>query len=147
MINPSFHVQDEIYIHAASQSVWQIFSKLHHWPRWNSEVLAAQWLSDDSWHEGSTFELRHKSLFGSETTTKAILRMCVPGDTVVWESQGAGMTVVNSASFADDIGGCKLTARHTYHGLATFGLRIIKGRQQANLRQAMLELKQYVEHE
>ena len=93
----------------------------------------------------SIFQLRKMSLFGTETTTTAVIRMCVPGNTVVWESQSSGMTVVNSASFADDVGGCKLTARHTYHGLPTLLLRLFAGRQRSNLQQAMHELKAYVE--
>ena len=56
--------------------------------------------------------------------------MCVPANTVVWESNASGITVVNSASFADDVGGCKLTARHAYHGMPTLALRLLSGRQQ-----------------
>ena len=145
MINPSFQVQDEIYIHAASQAVWRKFSRLSEWPQWNSEILAARWVQGDEWQEGSILELRHKSLFGTEATTTAVIRMCVPGNTVVWESRTAGMTVVNSASFADDVGGCKLTARHAYHGMPTLALRLLSGRQRSNLEQAMRELKRFVE--
>lgn len=145
MINPSFQVQDELYIHAASQAVWRKFSQLSEWPQWNSEVLAARWVQGGEWQEGSILELRHKSLFGTEATTTAVIRMCVPGNTVVWESRTAGMTVVNSASFADDVGGCKLTARHAYHGMPTLALRLLGGRQRSNLEQAMRELKRFVE--
>ncbi len=145
MINPSFQVQDELYIHAASDTVWQKFSRLDDWPRWNSEVISADWVQGAHWQEGSIFHIRHKSLMGMKTTTPAIVRMCVPATTVVWESNASGITVVNSASFSDEVGGCKLSARHTYHGMPTLALRLLGGRQQKNLENAMRELKEFVE--
>lgn len=145
MINPSFQVQDELYIHAASEAVWQKFSRLEDWPRWNSEVLSASWVQGEAWKEGSIFNIRHKSLMGMKTTTAAVIRMCLPANTVVWESNASGIAVVNSASFADEVGGCKLTARHAYHGLPTLALRLLSARQQSNLENAMRELKGFVE--
>ena len=60
-------------------------------------------------------------------------------------SCASGITVVNSASFTDEVGGCTLTARHAYHGLPTLALRLLSARQQSNLGNAMRELKVFVE--
>ena len=144
MINPTLQVSADLYIHAAAAAVWQKLSRLEEWPRWNSQILEARWLQGDAWQEGSVFQLRHKSLFGTTTTT-ATVRMCVPGDTVVWESTGAGMTIVSGAQFRDEVGGCKLTARHTYHGVVVYALHLIRHRQQKILEAAMRELKESVE--
>ncbi len=146
MINPSFQVVGEVQIKVARATVWQAFTRLQDWPEWNSEIVATDWVDGEPWQEGSTFALRHKSLFGTETTTNALLRMVAPQMTAVWESTAAGIHVVNSAHLQDDIGGCKLTAKHTYSGLGAAGLRLLKGRQQAKLDGAMQELKRYVEH-
>jgi hypothetical protein len=141
-----FQVQDEIHIHAAREAVWTKFARLHEWPRWNSEILDTEWLQGEPWAEGSRFALRHRSLLGVTTTT-AVLRMVSPGRTAVWESHAMGMTIVNSANFADDLGGCKLTARHAYHGAGSLVLRLFRTRQQTTLEQAMRELKSYIEGE
>ena len=141
-----FQVQDELFIQAAREAVWRKFTRLHEWPLWNSEILAADWVSGEPWTEGARFSLRHRSLLG-ETTTVAVLRMVSPGRAAVWESQALGMTIVNSANFADDLGGCKLTARHAYHGAGSLVLRVFKARQQATLARAMRELKTVVEGE
>ncbi len=145
MINPSFQIVGETHIRVARGSVWRVFSRLEDWPLWNSEIIEANWVAGKPWTEGAVFELRHKSLFGAVTATRATLRMVAPETSVVWESQGAGMHIINSAHFQEDLGGCKLTARHAYSGIGAAGLMLIKGRQQAKLAAAMEELKQYVE--
>lgn len=145
MGSPVFQVQSELYIHAARGAVWQAFTRLADWPRWNSEILAAGWLEGKPWQEGSIFELRHRSLFNAVTTTQAVLRMVAPESTAVWESNAGGMQVVHTVNLRDDLGGCRLSARHAYHGAPAYGLRLLAGRQQAKLDHAMRELKEYVE--
>ena len=145
MINPSFQIAGEIYIHASRGRVWRLFTRLEEWPRWNSEILEAGWVTGEPWTEGAVFELRHKSLFGAVTATRATLRMVVPEMSAVWESRSAGMHIVHSAHFQDDLGGCKLTARHAYSGVGAAGLMLLKGRQQAKLAEAMEALKRHVE--
>jgi len=145
MINPSFQVVGEIHINAARGTVWRAFTRLQDWPQWNSEIVETRWIAGEPWAEGATFELRHKSLFGRVTSTRALLRMVAPQVTAVWESSAVGIHVVNSAHLEDDLGGCKLTAKHTYSGMGAVGLMLIKGRQQAKLETAMQELQRYIE--
>ena len=140
-----YEVQSELYIHAAASAAWSKFSRLADWPIWNSEILDARWLSGKPWQENSRFLLRHKSLFGSTKETHALLRMVVPGQSALWESQGAGMTVVHSAAFRPEVGGCRLSARHSYHGAPSLLLWLLQGRQQQKLDRAMAELKGYIE--
>ena len=134
-----------IQLYVARATVWQAFIRLQDWPQWNTEIVAAAWVHGDPWLEGSTFELRHRSLLGTETTTSALLRLVAPGMSAVWESAALGIHVVNSAHLKDNLGGCKLTAKHSYRGIGAAGLRLIKGRQQAKLDTAMQELKRYCE--
>lgn len=145
MIHPAFQIVDEIHIQAARGGVWRVFTRLEEWPLWNSEIIEANWVEGEPWTENAVFELRHKSLFGAVTATRAVLRMVVPETSAVWESRGAGIHIVNSAHFQDDLGGCKLTAKHAYSGIGAAGLMLIKGRQQAKLAAAMEELRRYVE--
>ncbi len=140
-----FQVESTIYIHATPPAVWLQFARLEEWPRWNSEILAAEWLQGEKWHEGSVFVLHHHSLLGSTKRTTATLKMVVVAQSVVWESQSMGITVVNSARFADSTGGCRLTARHSYHGALSLPLRLFRQRQQHALEGAMRELKEAVE--
>ena len=140
-------IQSEIYIHAATGAVWQKFSQVNQWPRWNSQVQEVRWLDNQTikpWQEGARFAIRHQSILGA-TTTKAVVRMCVPANTVVWESSTMGLQIVNSASFSDDAGGCKLRAKHTYHGPMSLVVQLLRGRQQQLLETAMQELKEFVE--
>ena len=56
-----------------------------------------------------------------------------------------GLQIVNTASFSDDAGGCKLRAKHTYHGPMSLIVQLLRGRQQQLLETAMQELKEFVE--
>ncbi len=149
MTAPRFSVEATIQIHAATGAVWEKFCPVGEWPRWNPEIVSARWLQGPAWEEGSVLELRHCSLLGRVVTTRAVVRMAasrdVSGRTVVWESQGAGMVAVHTAQFSDNLGGCRLYARHTYHGWLALLLALLRGRQEAKLRQAMAALKAYVE--
>ncbi len=88
MADPIFQVESELYIHAARGAVWQAFTRLDEWPRWNSEIVATRWVEGEPWQEGSIFELRHRSLFNRVTSTEAILRMVSPTRTATWEKRG-----------------------------------------------------------
>ena len=138
-------IQGEIYIHSAAGAAWEKFSRLEEWPQWNREIIDAGWLGESRWQEGSTFQLRHKSLFGLTATTNAVLRMVVQGNIAVWETTGSLLQVVHSANFQDQVGGCLLSARHTYHGPLSLPLQLFRSRQQRLLEQGMSELKVFIE--
>lgn len=137
-------VQADIYIHAATGAAWQKFSQLEKWPSWSHSILEARWLSGKPWEEGARFQLYHESLLG-RSTTKAQIRMSVPGNTVVWESQQPGLLVVNSVRFSDTAGGSTFWARHAYHGALSLVFQLLRVRQQGNLEKAISEFKRYVE--
>jgi hypothetical protein len=141
------HVTAELYIHASSAAVWQKLSLLDQWPRWNSEVLGVRWTEGKPWADGARFAIRHRTFLGLTTETTATVRMCVPGNAAVWESQGFGLTVVNSVNFKDVVGGAKLTATHTYHGPLVWLIQLSVARQQKLLETAMQALKGFVEGE
>lgn len=134
----------ELFIRAAPEAVWAAFTRLDDWPRWNKEMVAAAWRQGAPWQEGSQFVLRHHSLFGVREST-VLLRMCAPGSTVVWETSALGLVAVSSAQFQPALGGCKLSARHSYHGALSPLLLLLRPRQLRNLEIAMQGLKNFVE--
>lgn len=144
MINPTLTVESDIYIHAARGAVWEKFTDLDTWPRWNPSVLVAQWRSGNRWQEGATFSIQQQSRWG-ERTRLAVIRMVVPDDTTVWESGGGGQQTVHSAHLTDDLGGCKIRLRETYHGPWVFALYLGRGQQRARLETALREFKAYIE--
>ena len=136
-------VTAEVYIHAARAAVWDKFTQLTDWPRWDSSILAARWVSGGAWQENARFELRQQGGFGA-TTTIAVIRMVVPGDTTVWEAE-TNAQIVHSAHFRDDLGGCKVQLRDTYHGLAVLTHWPWRGSQQSRLEARLHALKAYIE--
>ena len=143
MITPTHTIAAEIYIHVARGMAWQKFIQISDWPRWDSSILAAHWLSGELWQEGARFQLRQQNRFGA-TTTSAVIRMVVPSDMTVWESE-TSLPIVQSAHFADNLGGCKVQLRYTGHGLAVFANYLGQGSIQRRLEKNLRTFKQYVE--
>ena len=90
-------------------------------------------------------QIRHMSLFGATVTSSGVIRMSVPSSAAVWEVSGLGMQTVYSARFYDDLGGCTLRAKHTYHGAGAVFARMLSARQSRNLAKAMEALKHHIE--
>lgn len=144
MINPTLTVESDIYIHAARGAAWEKFTDLTLWPHWDPSVLAAQWQRGNRWQEGATFAVQQQRGWGTRNL-QAVIRMVVPDDTTVWESGGSGQQVVHSAHLTDDLGGCKIRLRETYHGPWVFALYLMRGQQRARLETTLREFKAYVE--
>lgn len=147
MISPSFTLGAEIYIHAARGAVWQKFSHLDEWPHWQPTIRAAHWSAlppQGHWQENARFRLEEQGRIGTTVRT-AIVRMVVPDATLVWESSAPNLTIVHSAHFTDELGGCKLQLRNTYHGLAALPLFFWRSGQQGQLEQSLRNLKEWVE--
>jgi hypothetical protein len=143
MITPTLTISAEIYIHVARGTVWQKFTQISDWPRWNSPIIAAHWADGELWQEGARFQWREQNRFAATTTT-AVIRMVVPSDTTVWESE-ANLPIVYSAHFHDDLGGCKVQLRYTCHALAAFALYVRQGGIQKRLERNLHAFKEYVE--
>lgn len=147
MISPRFSITAEVYIHAARGTVWQKFCQLQEWPRWDSQVIAAHWLDNPTpteWQENARLQIQTLGRWGPRQET-AIVRMVVPAATVVWESITPGINIVHSTHFADELGGCKLRVRNSYHGLAVFQVWLARGRQQRQLEETLHAFKEYIE--
>lgn len=143
MITPTHTTSAEIYIHVARGTAWQKFIQISDWPRWDSSILVADWLSGEVWQEGARFQLRQQNRFGATTTT-AVIRMVVPSDTTVWESE-TGLPIVYSAHFYDDLGGCKVQLRYTGSAVAIFAHYLGQGSGQSRLESNLRAFKEYVE--
>ena len=126
-------------------TAWRKFNDIRQWSTWNHSIESATWLQGDPWTEGAILLIRHGTLLGSTVNDKATIRMVVPESAAVWEVSRPGLQVVYSTNFRDDLGGCRLEARHTYHGLGALALLMIRSRQARNLTSAMAALKRYIE--
>ncbi|MFN8493883.1 MAG: SRPBCC family protein [Caldilineaceae bacterium] len=147
MISPSLTLAATLYIHAARGAVWEKFCQLTEWPRWNTAVRTARWLESapqGHWQENARFQVEEQGRFGT-TLNVAVVRMVLPNDTLVWESSAPSLHIVHRAHFTDELGGCKLQLRKTYHGLATLPLFFWRGGQQSQLEQSLRNLKVWVE--
>jgi hypothetical protein len=138
-------IQSEIYIHAASAAVWAVVSRLDEWPTWHPQVLAAAWSDGAPWAEGSRMRLRLRSPIGLPVTNNSVIRMSVPGNTIVFEGSLLGVVAVHSLRFVDDVGGCKVTERETYHGLTSPVMALLRTRQQRAFDTALANLKLKIE--
>jgi hypothetical protein len=145
MIAPSMHVENDIFIHSARATVWNRFTNLQTWSLWNPQVEEITWAQGSPWSEGSVMIIRQRTLLGMPRLTYAQLRMAARGSAVVWESQFTGFSAVHSARFTDDLGGCRLSARHTYQGPVVPLLWILKPRQRRLLVESMARFKTFVE--
>jgi len=147
MISPRFSIAAEVYMRVARGTVWQKFCQRQGWPRWDTQVVVVRGLDNQTptaWQEGDRFQMQLQNPLGLRLET-AIVRMVVPDDTLVWESAAPGVNVVYSAHFTDELGGCKLRVRHTYHGPAVFLLWLTRGRQQTQLNETLHTFREYVE--
>jgi hypothetical protein len=144
MIQPTFQVSEEIYIHAARAAVWQRFSRLTNWPRWRADVTAAKWIDGQAWQEGAQFTIQ--SAGSGAKSVPYLIRMVVPADTTVWESNSIGQGVVYSLQLTDQVGGCKVSLRCTFHGWGSLLKRLTYASETAKLRTMLSSLKESVEH-
>ncbi len=139
MMHPTLQVTEELYIHAACEAIWQRFIQLPDWPRWRSDLRDAQWVQGQSWQEGNSFSLHESNNAGQAATY--LIRMVVPADTSVWESSVG----VYSLNLAEQVGGCKVTLRCTFHGWGSLLRRLTVAREKANLRAVLTDLKAVME--
>lgn len=143
MIHPTFQVNEEIYIHAAREAIWERWIRIGDWPRWRMDVRQATWLTGQQWHEGATFALQ--STDGSAAEQRYLIRMVVPADTSVWENGRGGQEMVYSLRLVDQVGGCKVLLRCTFHGWGSLLKRLNPTGEKARLQAILAALKVAVE--
>ncbi len=137
--------QADVYIHAASPAVFRAFSDITRWRDWYPGVLGARWVDGEPWDENARFAIETRNVLGATTAGEAIVRMSVLDDLLVWENNVPGLSVVATARFEDEVGGCKLTLRKTYHGPLAVGMTLLGARQRRMLTEGLGRLKQRVE--
>lgn len=138
-------IESDIYIHAAAAAVWAVVSRVDAWPDWHPAVISASWAEGTPWTDGAKLRLRLRSPLGLPVTNTAVIRMAVPGKSVVWEGALFGTVAVHTFRFADDVGGCKVTERETYHGVTSPVMALVRGRQQRAFDTALANLKAQIE--
>lgn len=143
MIHPTFQVNEEIYIHAAREAVWARWGRVGDWPRWRMDVSQATWVTRQQWQEGATFALQ--STNGNAAELRYLIRMVVPADTTVWETGSGGQGMVYSLHLADQVGGCKVSLRCTFHGWGSLVKRLNTAGEKAKLQTILTALKTAVE--
>lgn len=143
MIHPTFQVKEELYIHAAREAVWAHVTRLSHWSQWRSDVAKTAWVQGPRWQEGAQF-----AIYPTISTTQPqhfIIRMVVQADTTVWESSGGGQTVVYSLQLVDQVGGCKVSLRATFHGWGSLLKRLTSVGEAAKMQAFLTALKTDIE--
>ena len=138
-------IESDIYIHAAAAAVWVVVSRVERWPDWHPQVIGAAWAEGTPWADGARLRLRLRSPLGLPVTSTALIRMAVPGSTVVWEGTLLGVVAVHSFRFADEVGGCRVTERESYHGFMSPIMALLRGRQQRAFDTALANLKAQIE--
>lgn len=140
MIWPSTTLNAEIHIHAARLAVWEKFTRLREWPAWRNGVQAAQWQTGERWQEGARFVLQQ------DTQRRGyLIRMVSVGNVTVWETTDSATAAVYSLQLNDQLGGCKVSLRCTYHGFGAVGALLQRSRQNQQLYEQLAALKQYIE--
>jgi len=137
-------VADE-YIHAAPAAVYRRFVDIAAWPSWFPGVASTTWLADATWRENAQFRLRLRNPLGVMGQGVATIRMNVPNSVAVWETAMPGFTVINTARFAEEVGGCKVTLRQNVHGALAWLTPFLRGAQSRALAEGLATLKQAVE--
>lgn len=138
-------IEADIYIHAAPAAVYRRFTDISEWSSWYPGVLNASWRSGHDWNEGAEIALQVRNVLGMATNGVAIVRMSVPNSRLVWEAMLAGSSIVASAHFQEDVGGCLLTIQKTYHGPLALALPLLRGRQTGQLEAGLAQLKRNIE--
>lgn len=141
MIHPNYQIATDLYIHAARAAVWARFCRISEWPRWRTDVAQAAWIHGHTWQEGAQFTISSPTT-GQETYT---IRMAVPDDTTVWENNRAGQGLVYSLHLTDQVGGCKVIFRCTFHGWRSLLKRATAGAEKARLHTVLTALKETIE--
>lgn len=144
MIHPTFQITEELYIHAARAAVWSRFCRVPDWPRWRADVAKATWVRGQSWQEGAQFTVSAVNNSPAQPQTFTI-RMAVPDDTTVWENSNPGQGVVYSLHLTDQVGGCKVTLRCTFHGWGSLLKRVTATSEKAHLHTVLAALKEALE--
>ncbi len=140
MIWPSTTLNAEIHIHAARLAVWDKFTRLREWPQWRSDVQVITWQNGDRWQEGAHFSMQQ-----GDQRRAYLIRMVSHGNVTVWEEEGGALSPVYSLQLSDQLGGCKVSLRCTYHGFGVLGALLQRARQQQQLRELLEALKRLIE--
>ena len=143
MIHPTFQVKAELYIHAAREAVWAHVTRLRDWPQWRSDVAKTAWVQGQRWQEGAHFAIDPAD--STAQPQRFIIRMVVPADTTVWESTVGSQTVVYSLQLVDQVGGCKVSLRCTFHGWGSLLKRLNSGGESTKLQAFLTALKTAIE--
>lgn len=138
-------IKTDIYIHAAPAAVYRRFTDISGWPTWYPGVVRARWRRGSAWSDGAEMELQVRNLLGMTVTGTATVRMSVPNRTLVWETEMMGSSIVATANFEEEVGGCKLVLQKNYHGALAAALPLLRGRQAGQLERGLAVLKREIE--
>ncbi|MGZ5502619.1 MAG: SRPBCC family protein [Halobacteriota archaeon] len=78
-------VSATIDVSATSQLVWEVFTDIHRWSKWNPLILGVTSISGGNiWAPGGAFVMRYKTEFTPiQATTRSFVRQVLPGRKVV----------------------------------------------------------------
>ncbi|NJN82484.1 MAG: hypothetical protein HC802_09560 [Caldilineaceae bacterium] len=138
-------IQADIYVHASRGAVWRHFGAISLWPEWYPRVLSVRWIEGEPWSEDAVMQVFVKNSLGMTASGLGVVRLCLPEERAVWENAMSGLTTVCIARFEENVGGCKLTLKKSYHGVGAVAIPLLKNGQRRALTQALQNLKKIVE--
>lgn len=139
--------QSEIFIHAAPAAVFRAFTNIGGWATWYPGVVGARWAEGEPWREGSRFAIETRNVLGITTSAVGTVRLRSLDQVIVWESVGSGLTVVATARFEDEVGGCRLTLSKNFHGPLSLLMPLLVARQRGQVTTGLNTLKAQIERQ
>ncbi len=127
----------ETHIAASPETVWQVLTNIEGWPSWNPDVKDASLAGDLS--VGSVF--RWKAGPGKITST---LQQVEPPNLIGWTGKTFGIQAIHLWRLQPDNGG---TLAHSEESWEGFPVRILSGRMQKMLQEAIDNGLQYLKAE
>jgi hypothetical protein len=115
-------VEESIEIKASAHLVWQFFSDLTQWPKWNAGVTQAAWVSGEPWTKGAIFEFITFSGKRKSKISPTILQ-CNPDQTVTW--LGKTITIKGRHTFRFEKAGINKTQVTTSEEFSGFLLPLL----------------------
>lgn len=103
------------FIQASRRRAWDVFSDTDSWPAWYAGIHRAAWVEGAAWSDGSVLRLERRG-----GPLLARIRLVAEANMAVMEMHMWGSTAVFVFEVADSVGGCRASARETWHGPATW---------------------------
>ena len=139
-------IEEKIAINASLSQVWQVFSNLSAWGRWNSVCQDCCLLAGEATAAGTCFSFKLRPYY-LPIKIELHVTECDPERKIVWEGERFGVRGVHRFEFKEDGGQVVLTSIEVFSGSLFFLSRLLLVPQRLHQlsRQLLREVKQAAE--